>query len=452
MLTENKSYTKIFNPNDFLTMPKGRFKQKIGTYITLAKIIYNGVVYKIGAGGSGGSGDGSGGGQDGNVNVNGSYTTWIFATPEERWDLSLFANDTLLETLHTIKSDTDAAPIPEWDEFFAYLSDPEIEQLANMAIFSNTSTIKVAYREANLPIMQNVSTFSQFASWISDNIGEAGSMPTSAFINGDDLIIPIDIYKGLPKRFNFNTPTMRPNLDCDVLIKENGDAVATYGTASNRFQDPVLVISYEDEHGDIIRNVIYAYQDTVDNTGLIVPQGWSGWNGIDYTSFDINSNPVYVDAMDGMQFTHLMRVFGDVEFETATIDAYKIKNTIDLSAIPDGFQATGSSFNMYCDGTDNKMLTLYYGDDKIFRSFVYVESATEMEGVTLSPGWNEVFDTGSEFSALPYDMTINPIIAAAGDDLTTSDAEALLTIVESAGQITVTMEAYYGSVHFIFRT
>lgn len=436
-------YEGVFDGLNLQSLRQGKFIKKSGGYIQLARIIFNGFSYNFGT-------------QDGAVTINDNYTIWKFITPKDRWDLSHFAGKTLIETLQEIKADTDSTPIVAWDNFFNYLSDPQIEAYANMAIFNNTSSVKVAYCDTNLPIIQGVSTFSQFAAWIIENIGESGQLPATSFINGTDLIIPIDLYVGTPLRFNFKTPTMKPNAMGVVVTDTDGKTgLVRYDKADDVFDSPVLQIVVTDEQGEIDHNIIYAYEETKDSSGVTVPQGWSSTDGLTYTPFDIDSNPVNLEYVDGMQFTYLMKVFGDVEFESQTVDCYKIRDTIDLSAVADDFTASGSTFAFMVESIDNsqKMIAFMYSTDETnARIFVYVDTADSFNGAELTPGWNELFQNADEtMTATPYDMAANPIIAAA-INFETSDATSLLACVDYAGTTTVISEELNGTIYFMFRT
>lgn len=430
-------YEGVFGRVDLQSIRQGKFIKKNGSYIQLARIIYNGFSYNFGT-------------PNGAVTINDNYSIWKFITPKDRWALSHFANNTLLETLQIIKADTDSAPIVAWDNFFNYLSDPKIETYANTAIFNNTSSIKVAYCDTDLPIMQDVTTFSQFARWIIEHIKGSGQLPTSSFINGADLIIPIDLYVGTPVSFNFKTPTMKPNSPGAVIIDTDGKTgLVSYDTAKGVFNSPVLHIPISDEE-----TVIYAYDETTDSTDTTIPQGWSRTDGLTYTPFDIDTNPVSIEYVEGMEFTYLMRVFGEVEIELQTVDCYKMRDTIDLSTVADDFTATGSTFMLATEYAETqKMITLIYGtNESDAKMLVYVETADIINGTELSPGWNEII-TGDDESilAVPYDMSANPIVQPASN-VEVSDGASLLACVEHAGQTEVKAEELNGTIHFIFRT
>ena len=207
-------YSTIFGDLDFDTLRAGTFRDRAGRYIQLAKVIYNGRGYNFGS-------------QDGAVTITNNFTLWKFIAPVGRWDMAHFAPLPLRQSLAEIVQDTQNAPIPAWDDFFAYLSDPQVEQMANMAIHGGVSSLRIAYRKLDLPLIQGCTTFAQFMRWLGENSGEAGDIPSGTFVSGQDMIIPLDQYVGEPLRLMCRSAaTERPDdYGTDTPVIRYGDQV-----------------------------------------------------------------------------------------------------------------------------------------------------------------------------------------------------------------------------------
>lgn len=291
-------YSTIFGKFDWDTVRRGKFHGKDGKFMTLARIIYNGMSYNFGS-------------KDGAVTMGDNLTTWKFIAPVGRFDMTNYAGMSLVSALKSVTEDTKNAPIPAWDEFFSFLAGRE--EFVNAAI--QPYIVRIGGVRVDLPFLERCSTFAEFMGWLSDNIGDAGQLPASSFIVWQDMTIPMEEYTALPKTVKLKTPDVRPSDEVDLL-----DGVtyrASYETMDGTYAQPVFLFKTD------VWTYVYAYEETTNVNGTTVPKGWSrsyeSATGLAYSPFDLDANPVTV-TLDGNTTlkNYLAKLFMDIEYDETT--------------------------------------------------------------------------------------------------------------------------------------
>lgn len=277
---ENYDMTKVY---------RGKFQGLRGKFITIARLIHNGLSYNLGT-------------IDGAVTIMDDFTRWRFIAPIDRFVREEFAEMTLREVLQMMADETANVPVPAWDDFFSFLSGRE--DLANAAILGN-SVIRVGGMKVTPRPIENCSDFGSFASWLCGVIGEAGNLPAVGFIVGQELLIPLDMYSATPVSVTLKTPTQKPAYKEDTTL---------WGKHSESFNDPVFLGG----------EYLYAFEPTTDKFGTAIPQGWSivseegkTWS---YTPYDMEANPVTIPIEDGseLEFIWIEMLFMDIEYDETT--------------------------------------------------------------------------------------------------------------------------------------
>jgi hypothetical protein len=293
-------YSTIFGQFDWNTVRRGKFQGKRGNFMSIARIIYNGLSYNFGS-------------QDGAVTIMDGFTIWRFIAPVDRFSMADYAEMTLHETLEEIIKETEAVPVPAWDEFFSFLGGRE--DLANAAILGN-DVIRIGGVKVNFPMIQNCSDFCTFMHWLSDNVGEAGNLAAGDFIDGYDMTIPLELYSAVPVSVTLKTPTMKPAFDEDSESVPLFGGIAMFGKTEG-FAQPVFTA--------ILGTAIYVY--AFEETSWIdvpVPQGWSIVEDISgdiaFTPYDMEANPVTIpiENGEGLEISSGEKIFGDVEYDEST--------------------------------------------------------------------------------------------------------------------------------------
>lgn len=445
-------YNPIFGNADFGAYREVQFRNKYGELYTIFRVIYNGRKY-IYNGGSGGGGGSEGGGgsalRDGAVAVSSDFSVWKFITPPDRWDMSHFAPLPLRDSLSTIVEDTRNAPIPAWDEFFHNLAEPQVEQIANQAIHGGFSSLGIAYRKANLPLIQGCTDFPSFMALLGDNCGEAGDIPTEFFLNGQELIIPLDQYVATPVRFMCRTvPTERPNdYGTDNPVFRKGDTtICAYGTKGGFYSAPVLYFDYS------LLQYVYSFEEATDANGAVIPAGWSTYGGGTYTSRNLGGDGLGLQMSDDLTYSYLAKVFYNIEYETAETNVYQVKSTIDMSSIPSDFTALSYDFEfMVIEEGDNRILYLATGATED-RMTVYGYASEDMafDGMNIVAGWNTLNPSTGE--AMPYDMERNPLrLNFVAGESEVSDMDDLRAIADYLETTEKAKESLYGTTYFILQ-
>lgn len=285
-------YKTIFGEFDWDTVRRGKFQGKSGTFMSIARIIYNGLSYNFGS-------------QDGAVTIMNQLTTWRFIAPVGRFDMTDYADLSLADALKDVAEDTKNVPIPAWDEFFSFLGGRE--DLVNAAI--QPYVIFIGGVKVDLPFLQSCSTFFEFMSWLLADIGEAGNLPASAFIEGQDMFILMEEYSAMPTSITLKTPTIKPTYSDDINLLSG---YAYYGK-QDAFAHPVFMCD----------RYIYAYEETT-FYGVAVPQGWSimeidSAENISFAPYDMDANPVTI-ALGGeaVEVNYIAKLFMDIEYDLST--------------------------------------------------------------------------------------------------------------------------------------
>lgn len=442
-------YNPLLGNVNFGAYQEVQFRNKLGVLYTIYRVIHNGRKYIYNGSSGGGEGGGGSSLQDGAVAVSEDFSVWKFITPPDRWDMSYFAQKTLKESLTEIVADTETAPIPAWDDFFTYLADPQIEQMANQAVLGGFSSVGIAYRKVDLPLIQGCTNFQSFMRWLGENIGEAGDLPTESFLNGQSLIIPLDQYIANPVRFMCReTPTERPNYyGTDTFIFQQGDtAFCSYGTKNGFYGAPVLYYSrYFNEY-------IYSFEPTTDANGGNIPVGWSSYIGGAYVPKTVGDDGLGLAMEDGLKYSYLARIFYNIEYETAETAVYQLKSTIDMSAIPDDFVAASYGFEimMMDTGTQHLLYLVTGASEDRMTVYAYAGQDEIVNGMSVTAGWNTLNpDTGE---AMPYDMEQNPLrLNFVADESEISDREVLLKVADYLGTAEQAKELLYGTTYFILQ-
>lgn len=291
-------YSTIFGKFDWNKARRGKFQGKSGNFMSIARIIYNGLSYNFGT-------------QDGAVTIMDGFMAWNFIAPVDRFDLSRYEDMTLREMLEDVIADVENVPVVAWDEFFEFLDSNE--DMANAAVHG-FSVHRIGGAKLDLPLIEGCSDFCKFMRWLCDNAGEAGNLPAKAFIHEQDMAIPIDLYTATPVSLTAKTPTRKPT---ETEISLLGD-YACFTTLEGAFAQPVFLMVIE----DVI--VLYAYEETSDMLGGIVPQGWNvvseDENGLIYTPWDIDANPVTIPFPygEGIEVNWQAKIFMDIEYSEET--------------------------------------------------------------------------------------------------------------------------------------
>jgi hypothetical protein len=197
---------------------------------------------------------------------------------------------------------------------------------------------------------------------------------------------------------------------------------------------------------------VYAFEATTDQNGASIPAGWSVYGGGKYTSRDLAADGAGVEVTDSIRYSYLAKVFFDIEYETAFADVYRVRETVDLSAIPEGFAASSYDFQMMLDHTETQpILTIMTGtsEDKM-TMYGYVETDEEYYGARLHAGWNALDPLTGE--AAPYDMAARPLVfSLVNGAYEIPDMDAFRAVAEYKETKEQIMEALNGTVYFMLR-
>lgn len=287
-------HNPTFEKFDWNTVRRGKFQGRNGKFMSLARLIYNGLSYNFGS-------------QDGAVTIGEGFTVWRFIAPVDRFVMADYADMTLREAMEAVAEETRNVSVPAWDEFFAFLGGNE--DLANTAL-TGYDVVRVGGVKVKLPPIKNVIDFYSFTHWLTDNISETEYAPASAFIDGQDMIIPLDMYDSVPVSVTLKTPTLIPEYKENVVFE--------------RFQwariEGVPVPVFLSQDYDYI--LVYSPEAFTDpDSGILVHQGW---NKVDYTNgqyipYDMEANPITVPIVYGASLTdaqkQLLKCFGDFEYD-----------------------------------------------------------------------------------------------------------------------------------------
>lgn len=415
---------------DFNTIRHAQFRKRNGDLFTLAKIIYNGFKNNLGT-------------HDGAVVINNNYLLWKFIAPADRYDMEHFAPLTLRQALEEIREDTENAPVPAWDNFFEFLGEPENEAAFNAILHGKTSSIHIAYRNTDLPLLRGTKDFPGFVTWLARNCGEAGAIPASTFINGQDMIIPLDLYTATPLRGRLKTPTIEPTWIGDEMpvFTISGENAVVYGTKNGLYHYPVLYIGMDDG------TLLYSFHMMADINGLAVPAGWSKFDGATYAPYDIEANPIALEYGEGMEMTYLAKAFFDIEYESAYSDVFRLRETIDLDSLPEGLCIETYSHTIMLS-EDGYLLVVTGETEDQMRMFAYFAQDTEVDGRVMKAGWNTIDPTDGE--PAPHDMANRPVYVDIFDGAA-EDLSAMGAVAHFVERKLKAKEKHIGTIHFMLR-
>lgn len=292
-------YSTIFGKFDWDAVRHGKFHGKSGNFMTIARIIYNGMSYNFGS-------------KDGAVTMSDQLTRWKFIAPVGRFDMTDYAESSLVEALRDVMEDVENAPVPAWDEFFAFLGGKE--ELVNASVQAHV--VRIGGVKVDLPFIGKMSTFAEFMGWLTDNIGEAGNLAASEFIEGQDMTIPMEEYNALLKAVTLKTPDRVP-IETDIQLLDGVTYYASYTTLSGTFNTPVFLFTAGST------TYLYAFNYTTDANGKTITKGWymthDSATGISYTPYDMDAYPVTV-TLDGKTVlkNYQAKLFMDIEFDETT--------------------------------------------------------------------------------------------------------------------------------------
>jgi hypothetical protein len=441
-------YKKIFEGVDLASLRGASFKTKIGNFITLSKLIYNGFSYNFGT-------------IDGAVVIMNNYALWRFIAPANRWSHDDFEGKSLSETLRIVGEESAVVPVVAWDEFCKFLAGGDNLVIVNQIMFGKTSSIKIAYKNTDLPLLSGITDFPSFAKWLYTHMGEVGDEPHDKFHTSKGLAIPIDIYQSTPVSFTLKTPAEEPPypyMSDTVMLKGEGVTAgytnkAMDGTTMSRASvfrckigEDIYVFGFEDGEDWMTSQKHPSYK-----------AGWNKWNGTYYERYDMEANPVVIPYTEGMEWSYLAKAFTDIQWETTGEKKYRVKSTIDLSAF------AGKEFICYGFGSENGFecryvetdvahgLVLYYGNETESDIYYYLSEETEIENGVIAPrGWSIVVPDDSEtgYHVEPYEMDL--VISLVDGQYETNNESLVAKIVDLAEDTTVTKEKLNGTIHFVF--
>lgn len=437
---EPEHYKTIFGDADFAALRRIHFRGKAGNIITIARLIYNGFSHNLGT-------------VDGAVVIKNNYSVWQFIAPAGRWVVDDFTGKSLSEALQLVGEDSAVVPVPAWDDFCGFLRDPEIEMNVNQILHGSTSSIKVAYKKTESPLIKGIVDFPSFARWLYEHTGEAGETPAEQFAIGQSINIPADLYKSTPVSFTLKTPTEQPTYVKEVDVLAGDGVTAVYAAHEGAIEQPIFYCAVDST------TYIYAFEQTTDPDGVVVPQGWSVFDGSAYIPYDMEANPVVIPYVEGLEWSYLAKAFADIQWETTTETTYRIKNTIDLSAF------AGEEFMFYGAGTTYEFQVVYSETESVYgialmysteieqRIYHYVDKDTEYEGITIPKGWSVLVEDDSEAGAHcePYDMEANPLTVSILDGMYETTNESLSAeIADFVEETTAVKEELSGTITFLF--
>lgn len=260
------------------SVKNARFIDKAGAFFTMAKLLYNGIIYDF----TGGSG-----GDSGSVVVDPDYLTWRFVAPDGMFDISALEKLTLSEMLLSIADTEEQTPIKEWEDFAAFMAQPNTAQNIQ-TVFEKAAYMSIRDVILEPPVFQPPENFPAFLRWLASISGEAGKLNAIDFRIETGFEYPISLYATKGVDIYLSTPTERPDLADGTAIVPN---TAYYTSGDGMFDKPVLVIAIQ------TGALFFAYEQTVVNSteATTLESGWylmdSETNEI--TPYDLAQNPIY---------------------------------------------------------------------------------------------------------------------------------------------------------------
>lgn len=265
-----------------------RFINKIGTFFTLAKLIYNGTMYNFSGGGGG------------TVVVDPQYLKWQFVAPDGLFDLDTLEAMTLSQMLNSVADTITQSPIKEWDDFAAWIAQDNIAQMIqdvfNQGAYGGIQGILVPR-----PRFQPPESFADFLRWLASLSGDAGALSASEFRTENWFTYEVSMFASRGIRVALTTPPERPTLqDGDVIFPD----LLFYTSQNSMVDKPILAVdpnlcpTFEQAYSEY-DSILYAYEETHDTMGLglTLPAGWyaANVNSFAVTPFDLEANPIAIE-------------------------------------------------------------------------------------------------------------------------------------------------------------
>lgn len=265
-----------------------RFINKIGTFFTLAKLIYNGTMYNFSGGGGG------------TVVVDPQYLKWQFVAPDDLFDLDTLEAMTLSQMLNSVADTITQSPIKEWNDFAAWIAQDNISQMIqdvfNQGAYGGVKGVLVPR-----PQFQPPDSFADFLRWLASISGDAGSLSASEFLVENKFTYEISLFATRGIRVMLTTPPERPALqDGDTIFPSR-----LFYTSQNGMVDkPMLAVSTDlcpsfTQAYSEYDSIVYAYEETHDTMGLglTLAPGWHAANTSTFTviPFDLEANPIAIE-------------------------------------------------------------------------------------------------------------------------------------------------------------
>lgn len=292
-----------------------RFINRLGTFFTLSKLIYNGRTYDYSA---------SGGGA---VIMTSNALSWQFVAPNGMFSADTLAALTVGQLLETVASGAETSPVPEWEDFASWLAGDTVTQQVN-AILSSCSRASAHGTAIPIPAWVTPADFPALLRWIKSVIGGASSLPAADFrsqATASRFDVTLELYQldadSAVTTVKIKTPTARPTAAVtDVFV--SGSDYIRYTDENGAFSSPVLEIS-PSLCGSFAENypgrdlILYAYEATRDTLGMgiAIEAGWYAVNmrEMSFGRFDLGTDPIVIssDKLNGATVSDYLSEIGD---------------------------------------------------------------------------------------------------------------------------------------------
>ena len=267
---------------------RARFLDRAGAFFTLAKLVYNNVLYDFTA--AGGSGT---------VVTDAQYLNWRFVAPDGMFDMDALGELTLGGMLEQVADTARQAPVPAWEDFAAWLAQPKtaelIQDVFSQAAYFGTRGVPVR------PVpFQAPADFPDFLGWLTVSAGEAAALDGSQFRTESGFDYEVGLYIQQGFRASLRTPRERPDLPDGteilpgrILYTTNGGMADVPVLLVDRELCPAFAGAYPGYDA-----IFYAYGETHDTLGmgLTIPQGWYALSAgtMSMAPFDLAASPIVI--------------------------------------------------------------------------------------------------------------------------------------------------------------
>lgn len=161
-------YTGFLSGVPLASVRYGRFINKLLTFFTLSKLIYNGAEYEF-------TGVGNG-----TVVMSLDALDWTFTAPSGRFDADTLAALSMGQLLETVASSAETNAIPAWDDFALWMAQDVMTGQIN-AVLSACSSASVNGVSIPIPTYSAPTSFASLLRWIKTVIGSAADLPAANF-------------------------------------------------------------------------------------------------------------------------------------------------------------------------------------------------------------------------------------------------------------------------------